>query len=92
MADTEKMIACTGDCKKCNIYQRGYCSSQIAYNNMNMLAGVQKSMDSLSERMARLEEKLEHSEAELIIPNSAEGEAAQKVGSRNNQKLQNDEL
>ena len=72
MAETTQAAnACTGDCKKCNLYQRAYCSSQIAYNNMNMLAAMQETLDTAVQKMKNLEVKIEtmqHEEGELVEP------------------------
>ena len=65
---------CTGDCKNCNVFQRGYCASQIAYHNMNTLAILQEGMEHLSERLKGFEEKLDtlRPEDDFIDPASAE--------------------
>ena len=50
---------CSGDCMNCSIIQRGYCASQLSYNNMNTIASLQKSVSSLEEKLNALSEKTE---------------------------------
>lgn len=49
---------CTGNCMDCNLYQRQYCSSQIAYNNMGILGGIVTSIEALAGKVADLSEKI----------------------------------
>ena len=63
------MSKCSGDCRNCSIFQRGYCASQLSYNIMNQLAILQASIDKFKEN-------------DFITPSADEG-VAQKVDSRN---------
>ena len=62
---------CSGDCKKCHPVQRMYCSSQISYNNMLMLADMQEEIASLKKEIRTLRT----TDVELINPTTQEGEA-----------------
>lgn len=62
---------CTGDCKKCMPWQRVYCSSQIAYNNMRMLEALAEGQAALERNVKNLSEKVEaimNAEGMLIEP------------------------
>ena len=69
---------CTGDCLKCSPVQRQYCSSQIAYNNMNLLSDLIESVDEMKKNnetmrseidaLGKKIEAIQNSEVELINP------------------------
>lgn len=61
--NTQQNKGCTGDCKMCSIMQRGYCSSQIAYNNMQLLGSLQEQMKALSEKFSAMQ-----GDTELVAP------------------------
>ena len=63
MADTQKSH-CTGNCMACTIFQRQYCSSQIAYNNMGLLSDLLKDIADLKEKI----EAIQNNEGTLINP------------------------
>lgn len=50
---------CTGDCKNCSLYQHAYCSSQMAFNTQNLLAGVSDSVGVLAKRIGELTAKID---------------------------------
>lgn len=56
---------CTGDCKRCSMVQRGYCASQIAYNNMLILNELRNNMKLLANKMDAMQ-----GDAELVAPAS----------------------
>lgn len=68
-------IKCTGDCLKCSQVQRQYCSSQIGYNNMNLLSDLIESVDEMKKDMraeidalSKKIDAIQSSESELINP------------------------
>lgn len=66
---------CTGDCKLCTMFQRGYCASQIAYNNMGLLGEVFKNLAEMRKDFATLASKVEGeqlSNGELFAPTTQE--------------------
>ena len=73
---------CTGNCKLCNLYQRQYCASQIAYTNMRMLERMEQEIVILKSVTRKLNEKLEaiqNNEALLLDPTTAqEGDGAKE--------------
>lgn len=74
---------CTGDCKLCNVLQRGYCASQITYNNMGLISDVLGAMDELRKEVKALSAKVEaiqNSEAELIDPIGGDEEEISAAG------------
>mgnify|MGYP006988996830 CR=1 FL=1 len=72
MAENVKQ-GCTGDCMKCTLFQRQYCASQIAYNNMGLLS-------ALSDEVKKLEEKVDAiiSNEALINPIAQEASSAEE--------------
>lgn len=64
--NTSQRNVCTGDCKVCSIIQRGYCASQIAYNNMLMIKSVGDDIKALKEKITSLQ-----GDAELVAPDSS---------------------
>ena len=40
---------CDGRCEKCNIYQRTYCSAQMAYYNQQEIAEIKRMLVSQSD-------------------------------------------
>ena len=66
---------CTGDCMKCPPFQRQYCASQIAYNNMGLVSSLVELVKSLSDDVKTLSKKIETQEShELINPIENEDE------------------
>lgn len=64
---------CTGDCRRCFPMQRAYCASQIAYNNMKLLESLMLSLNSLSQGMHKLNEKVEaFNNSEVMLFNPSE--------------------
>lgn len=63
MENTQQAKGCTGDCKLCSIMQRGYCASQIAYNNMQQISAMRETLNALTERINAME-----CDAELVAP------------------------
>ena len=59
---------CSGNCMKCTHYQRVYCSSQIAYNNMKMLEELTQQVVNLQASVKVLEENLEDQDEGFINP------------------------
>ena len=53
---------------KCTHYQRVYCSSQIAYNNMKMLEELTQQVVNLQASVKVLEENLEDQDEGFINP------------------------
>jgi len=60
----EGKTQCTGNCMACTMFQRQYCSSQIAYNNMRLLGELQKDIAGLRERV----EAIQNNDTTLINP------------------------
>ena len=91
--DNNNTPHCSGNCMKCNPFQRAYCSSQLAYSNMKMLEMMEQQMETMQGSVNTLKEKIDamqNNEASLIYPtsepkdDSAVREAAQTVGPPNN--------
>ena len=61
MADTRQ---CNGNCMTCTIFQRQYCASQIAFNNMGLLGKLMENVAELKEKV----EAIQNNEASLINP------------------------
>ena len=61
MADRKQ---CDGNCMGCTMFQRQYCASQIAYNNMGLLSELRDKMDDLKKKI----ESIQNNEASLINP------------------------
>ena len=47
---------CPGDCKMCPREQQTYCASQIGYNTIHAIAGMQTILSGLAETVGRLTE------------------------------------
>lgn len=69
----EQKQGCTGDCRTCTIIQRGYCASQIAYNNIKAINTLYEEMNKLEAVVERIEGKLRSEE--LKEPNKAQEES-----------------
>jgi len=65
---------CTGNCMSCNPFQRQFCASQIAYNNMLMIDEMTRLIKTIEEKV----EALQNNEATLIDPldTAQEGDGA----------------
>lgn len=68
MATTDTQ--CTGNCMGCTIFQRQYCASQIAYNNMRMMERISESLTAMGQELQTLKELAQRNpeEPELINP------------------------
>ena len=55
---------CTGNCMACTIFQRQFCSSQLAYTNMRMLEQLQQTVTNLQQKI----ESMQNNEALLFDP------------------------
>lgn len=55
---------CTGNCMNCIPLQRGFCASQLAYNNMRAIEALSKEISSLGKKM----ESIQSNEALLFNP------------------------
>lgn len=55
----EQKQGCTGDCRACTVIQRGYCASQLAYNNMGLISTltgmIKAAQDEIKALAARLD-------------------------------------
>lgn len=58
---------CSGDCKNCNVFQRAYCSAQLAYNNMNSLASLQRVLGTIEKKLEKIEERVSSSDDHPLI-------------------------
>ena len=47
---------CTGNCMACTVFQRQYCSAQLAYSNMRMLELMQQTINELKDDVSKLQE------------------------------------
>lgn len=71
--EQNQQFTCTGDCLKCSIAQRNYCSCQHAYNTMRMLQSMQESITNMSGNVEELKMKvnaIQDSEASIFDPTS----------------------
>lgn len=50
----EQVKGCTGDCKVCSMMQRGYCASQIAYNNMKLISQLYVTINEMQAEIKAL--------------------------------------
>ena len=76
MATEKNTSHCTGDCMKCNQFQRALCSSQVGYYNMKMLELLTQAVTALQEETQKLSEKvaaLQESGDALFNPIAQEG-------------------
>ena len=78
MADVRQ---CTGNCMGCTIYQRQYCASQIAYNNMGLISELMESVAELKEKI----EAIQNNEGTLINPIDEPDEDTAQSGQRRKQ-------
>ena len=62
MAETKSQ--CTGNCMACTVFQRQYCASQIAYNNMGLLSDLMGEIALIKEKI----EAIQNNEGTLINP------------------------
>lgn len=60
---------CTGNCMNCIPLQRGFCASQLAYNNMKAIEALSKEIGSLSQKI----ESIQNNEALLFDPTGNDG-------------------
>ena len=56
---TENQMKCTGNCMDCTVYQRQFCASKLAYNNMRMIGEMSKIITSMNESITALSDKVE---------------------------------
>lgn len=66
MENSQQAKGCTGDCKRCSIMQRGYCASQIAYNNMQQISMMRETLNALTEKINAMQ-----GDAELVAPTAS---------------------
>lgn len=62
--DSGNVSRCTGNCMKCVAFQRQFCASQLAYNNMKALEAMASEVKSMREKI----EALQDNEASLFDP------------------------
>ena len=58
-------MGCTGDCRRCNEYQRGFCASQIPYNIQQPLARIEQTVTALAQAVFTLTAKVESLQAQM---------------------------
>lgn len=71
--EQNQQFTCSGDCLKCSIAQRQYCSCQHSYNTLRMLQSMQESINSMSGTVDELKAKvsaIQDSEASIFDPSS----------------------
>ena len=71
--EQNQQFTCSGDCLKCTIAQRQYCSCQHAYNMMRLLQTMQENMKAMSGTIDELKVKvsaIQDNEAMVFDPNS----------------------
>ena len=56
--EQNQQFTCTGDCLKCTIAQRQYCSCQHAYNTMRLIQSMQDSINTMSGTVEELKAKI----------------------------------
>lgn len=60
---SQQKKGCTGDCMACSVIQRGYCSSQLAYNNMQLIGALVEKVNTLTEKVNSMQ-----GDTELVAP------------------------
>lgn len=65
-AEQQQVKGCTGDCKLCSMMQRGYCASQIGYNNMKLISALFGMVSELQSEIKALNQN--NNTEELINP------------------------
>lgn len=82
MADNnQQQKTCSGDCLRCGVQQRMYCSSQHSYNIERMLENLMSRFNGLEDTVSRLDDKVNamQEDAEVFNPNIAqEGSGAEE--------------
>ena len=71
---------CTGNCMGCTIFQRQYCASQIAYNNMRILDNVMAKINDLATKV----DAIQNNEAVLFNPMECEEDISQEASGEEN--------
>lgn len=56
--EQNQQFQCTGDCLKCSMAQRQYCSCQHAYNTMRLIQSMQESINTMSGTVDELKAKV----------------------------------
>jgi len=56
---------CTGNCMNCHQYQRGLCSSQLAYNNMRQIDILITEVKQMNAKI----DAMQNNEASVFDPN-----------------------
>lgn len=67
--EQQQVRGCTGDCKLCSMMQRGYCASQIGYNNMKLISALFGIVSELQTEIKALNQN--NNTEELINPSQA---------------------
>lgn len=56
--EQNQQFQCSGDCLKCSVAQRQYCSCQHAYNTMRLIQSMQESINTMSGTVEELKAKV----------------------------------
>lgn len=56
--EQNQQFTCSGDCLKCSIAQRNYCSCQHSYNAMRLIQSMQESITNMSGTVEELKAKV----------------------------------
>lgn len=81
--EQQTQFQCTGDCLKCSVAQRQYCSCQHSYNSLRIIQEMQESFKAMSGTVEELREKIgviQNNEALVFDPNgnsAQEGDGAE---------------
>ena len=63
---------CPGDCRLCNVVQRAYCATQIAYNTQQAIENLNNVLAKVVEKVEKINTLIEEQKDnpdKLIIPN-----------------------
>ena len=72
MENNKQESRCSGNCMNCNPFQRQFCASQLAFNNMLMMEQIMRLMKKVEDKV----DAMQNDEAALIDPLAQEGDGA----------------
>ena len=66
--NSQNTFKCSGDCLRCSVQQRIYCSSQMSRNMVGMMETVLSNQTAILERLERLERANEPKDEGIVNP------------------------
>ena len=71
--EQNQQFQCSGDCLRCSVAQRQYCSCQHSYNTMRLIQSMQENINAMSGTVEELKAKIsaiQDSEASIFDPST----------------------